>query len=341
MRFIVCGAGAVGGVLGGQLAKAGYAVVYIEPDPAHRHAMAQGGLRLSGVHGQHRLAVPVVARAAEIDFRDGDVLVLAVKSFHTAAAVAALRRATDRDLPLFCAQNGVRNEAISARFFPDVHGMMVLTGAKRLQPGEIVQTGNGPLGIGTYPAGISRVASAVATALEATDLPVYTTANIQAAKWNKLLLNLNNATLGLIGCSVAEAYADQATRQWMADVWEEGWRVLHAAGIMIEGPPGMGTVLERIRELRAGAALPPAPQDEAAKAYSSLWQDLFHRRGAVEADALNGEIVRLGRQYHVPTPYNGLLWERSNATAAARVLPGVYTLSHLRSCCTPTQEPPG
>ena len=30
MRFVICGAGAIGGVLGGQLAKAGFAVIFID-----------------------------------------------------------------------------------------------------------------------------------------------------------------------------------------------------------------------------------------------------------------------------------------------------------------------
>ena len=62
---------------------------------------------------------------------------------------------------------------------------------------------------------------------------------------------------------------------------------------------------------------------------TSLWQDLYHRRGAVEAEYLNGEIVRLGHQYGVPTPYNSLLLERITAMAVGRALPGTYTVQQL------------
>ena len=37
--------------------------------------------------------------------------------------------------------------------------------------------------------------------------------------------------MGLTGLSSQEGRADAAARQWMADVWEEGARVLMAAGI--------------------------------------------------------------------------------------------------------------
>ena len=206
---------------------------------------------------------------------------------------------------------------------------MVLIGAKRLVPGEVVHTGNGPVGIGTYPAGLSHAAHSVAAALEETDLPVYTTEHIGRAKWNKLLINLNNATLGLTGLATQQATADAAVRWWMANVWDEGARVLHAAGIAYAGPPGMGAIEDRIRELRDNPMPPCVPVDDERTGRSSLWQDLYHRRGQVEAEYLNGEIVRLGRQYGVPTPYNSLLLELITEMAVTRALPGTYTVQQL------------
>jgi 2-dehydropantoate 2-reductase len=115
----------------------------------------------------------------------------------------------------------------------------------------------------------------------------------------------------------------------MAEVWAEGARVLQAAGIAYEGPPGMGAIEDRIRELRYSPMPPRVPVDEAHTGRTSLWQDLYHRRGQVEAEYLNGEIVRLGRQYGVPTPYNSLLLERITGMAVARALPGMYTVQQL------------
>jgi 2-dehydropantoate 2-reductase len=270
-----------------------------------------------------------VLQASAVDFRPDDVIFLAVKSFHCAAAAAELRRATTLELPVFCAQNGVANEGIAARYFQQINGVMVLIGAKRLVPGEVVHTGNGPVGIGTYPAGLSQAVHNVAAALEETDLPVYTTAHISRAKWNKLLINLNNATLGLTGLATQEATADAAARLWMADVWEEGARVLQAAGTAYEGPPGMGAIEDRIRELRDRTMPPSVPVDDEHKGRTSLWQDLYHRRGQVEAEYLNGEIVRLGHQYGVPTPYNSLLLDLITELAVARALPGTYTVQQL------------
>ena len=330
MRFIMCGAGAIGGVLGGQLAKAGFDVVFIDKIAEHVAAINERGLRLKGVLGDHTLEVPAVENAADIDFQADDVVFMSVKSFHCAAACAELRRATALDLPVFCSQNGVANEPTAKQYFRNVNGVMVLIGAKRMTPGEVVHTGNGPVGVGTYPEGLSEAAADVAAALEKTDLPTYTTEHIAQAKWNKMLINLNNATMGLTGLASQEARSDADARLWMADVWEEGARVLHAAGIAYEGPPGMGPIEDRIAELRNADFKPEVPEDEELKGRASLWQDLHHQRGVVEADYFNGEIVELGRHHDVPTPYSGLLLDLINEMAAKREKPGKYTIGDLR-----------
>ena len=330
MRFVICGAGAIGGVIGGQLAKAGKDVIYIEKLQDHADALRQNGLQLRGVHGNHTLRIPVVTQASEIDFRADDAIFLAVKSFHSDAACQELRQATSLELPIFCSQNGVRNEETAAHYFQNVNGVMVLIGAKRLEPGVVVQTGNGPVGVGTFPEGLSQAAKDVAATLDETDLPVYTTDQVAKHKWNKMLVNLNNASMGLTGFASQEARSDATARLWLADVYEEGARVLQAAGIAYEGPPGMGPVEERIRELRDPDFDPGVPEEDELKGRASLWQDLYHQRGEVEADYFNGEIVRLGRQYNVPTPYSSLLVDLIKEMAAARELPGKYTIEQLR-----------
>jgi 2-dehydropantoate 2-reductase len=54
----------------------------------------------------------------------------------------------------------------------------------------------------------------------------------------------------------------------------------------------------------------------------SSWQSLERRLGTIETDYLNGEIVRLGQQYGVPTPVNALLQYLSQRVARERRPPG-------------------
>jgi 2-dehydropantoate 2-reductase len=146
-----------------------------------------------------------------------------------------------------------------------------------------------------------------------------------------MLMNLNNATMGLTGLCGQEARSDREARAFMAEVCAEGVRVVRAAGIPFEGPPGSGSIEEQIRWLRSDAPGPVVPADEEARGYASLWQDLHHRRGEVEADYFNGEIVRLGQRAGVPTPYSSLLLALIGEMAAARERPGKYTVGELRA----------
>jgi 2-dehydropantoate 2-reductase len=330
MRFVMLGAGAIGGVVGGQLAKAGFDVLFVDPLREHVDAINRQGLHLRGVHGHHVLRVPAVTDVAAAGLRDEDVVICSVKSYHMDTAMQGLRRSTSLELPVFCAQNGIRNEEVAGRYFRDVYGVMVLIGAKRLVPGEVVHTSAGPLGIGRWPSGSSVEAEEVVRAVGKTDIPAYVTEEILVHKWNKMAINLNNATFGLLGMSGQEAQADPEIRAFLADVYEEGVRVLRAAGIRFEGPPG-SSIEDRIRSLRGPATGVTVPADEEPRHRPSLWQDLYHGGGQVEADWFNGEIVRLGRANGVPTPYSALLLELITEMAARRERPGRYTLRDLRA----------
>lgn len=60
MRFVILGAGAVGGVIGGLLWSAGHDVVLVARGP-HLSALQDRGLTLERPEGRMRLPVPVLA----------------------------------------------------------------------------------------------------------------------------------------------------------------------------------------------------------------------------------------------------------------------------------------
>ena len=207
MRFVMLGAGAIGGVVGGQLAKAGFDVVFVDTPRRARGGDQSGRPPPRGVHGHHVLRVPAVSDVGALcppRGRGRGPRRLLVKSYHTDAAMAALRRATPLELPVFCAQNGVRNEEVAPRHVRAVHGVMVMIGAKRLVAGEVVHTSKGPLGVGTWPSGLSDARGGRPRRRQDRSA-LYTTGEITVHKWNKLVVNLNNATIGLIGLSGDEA----------------------------------------------------------------------------------------------------------------------------------------
>ena len=95
MRFVVVGAGAVGGVVGGRLAQHGHDVVLVARGD-HGQAIAADGLLIRSPDDEVRVPVPVVSHPSELTLTDDDVVLLAVKGQDTAAALEGAGRRSAR-----------------------------------------------------------------------------------------------------------------------------------------------------------------------------------------------------------------------------------------------------
>src|SRR3954454_7146468 len=110
VRFVILGAGAVGGTVGGLLHDSGHEVVLVARG-AHAAAMRSDGLRLATPDRVITVSAEVVDDPAALKLHADDVLVLARKTQDTAAlldVVAGLPadgRSSATLLPVFCVQN--------------------------------------------------------------------------------------------------------------------------------------------------------------------------------------------------------------------------------------------
>jgi 2-dehydropantoate 2-reductase len=84
VRYIIIGAGAVGGTIGGRLFQNGHDVLLVARG-AHYEALRDGGLRLITPDGEATLPIPATDRPVRP--RDGDVLVVATTTQDTASAL--------------------------------------------------------------------------------------------------------------------------------------------------------------------------------------------------------------------------------------------------------------
>jgi 2-dehydropantoate 2-reductase len=115
MRFIVYGAGAVGGVVGAQLHRAGNDVTLVARG-SHYNTIRDRGLVFESPLERVRLEIPITGRVAGFDFTEAIVL-LAVKSQDTASALADLRKYAAPDTPVVYQQNRVENEEMAHPLF--------------------------------------------------------------------------------------------------------------------------------------------------------------------------------------------------------------------------------
>jgi 2-dehydropantoate 2-reductase len=158
-----------------------------------------------------------------------------------------------------------------------------------------------------------------------------------AMKWGKLVANLNNATHTITGYWLERGVADPEMRRLVVAGRDEGLRVLAAAGIAVEPPAGEPSPIRiidwtnKLREQKdSEEALAKAVNlPEGLRTYASMYQDLLLGRDSNEAAFLNGEIVALGRELSIPTPYNSTLLEMIDRMFDDGAEPGIYTPEEL------------
>ena len=310
MRFVVLGAGAVGGVVGGRLHQHGYDVTLIARGE-HGRALASKGLTLASASGPVVLPIPVASSPQDLGWGRADVVLLAVKSQDTEEALNELAQSAPPSVAVACLQNGVANEAAALRRFEHVYGVCVMCPASHIEPGVVVASSSpmtALLDIGRYPAGVGPVAEGIAQALTASTMESVPRPDIMRWKYAKLLRNLGNAVDAICG----PAHRDTELARMAV---EEGEACLRAAGIDFASA-------EEDRQRRGDRLSPGDDVSGYPRGGSSSWQSLARSLGTVEADYLNGEVVLLGRLHGVPTPVNEVLRRVANRMARDHVPPG-------------------
>jgi 2-dehydropantoate 2-reductase len=321
MRYIIIGAGAVGGTIGGRLFESGHEVVLVARGP-HLDALRRGGLRLATPDGTSTLPIPAVGQPGELELEHGDVLVVTVKTQDAAAVLAEwawqpVRGGTvaAESLPVVCAQNGVASERMALRRFRHVYGICVWLPATHLAPGTVQAQGApmaGLLHIGRYPSGTDAKAAQIGADLAESRFLAPVTADVMRWKYGKLLANLSNAIEAVCGHGAGDDAADLRRR-----ATAEGTAVLDAAGIAYASEQEGAEVRGHRVRIHAVNGSP--------RGGGSSWQSLTRGTGSIEADYLNGEIVLLGRRHGAPTPVNELLQRLANQAARERKAPGSTT----------------
>ena len=101
MRFVIYGAGGIGGTIGARLHQAGFEVVLIARG-AHYEATARDGLRfVSPTQDVHR-RIPCFPHPNDAAIRPDDAVILCMKGQHTEAALRDLYAATGGDARVVC-----------------------------------------------------------------------------------------------------------------------------------------------------------------------------------------------------------------------------------------------
>ncbi|MDE0661626.1 MAG: ketopantoate reductase family protein [Gammaproteobacteria bacterium] len=313
MRFVIYGAGGIGGTIGARLHQAGFETALIARG-AHFEAIVGDGLRFVSPTQDVRLRIPCFAHPTDAGIRPDDAVVLCMKGQHTEDALRDLHGATGGDARVICCQNGVENERLALRRFPRTYAMVVLLPAEHLEPGVVVNFAEGTAGCldaGCYPKGVDDFIEAVTAALQQAGFSSAPDCAIMGQKYAKLLGNLNNAV---------QAATGTGSRALAARLREEALACYRAAGIHC-------ATVDETRARRTGIQGGEVPGHK--RHGGSSLQSMLRGTGDIESDFLNGEIVLLGRLHGVPVPANTVVQEVGNRLVREGLSPGSVPIEEL------------
>ena len=295
MRFVVLGAGAIGGAVGAGLHQAGHDVALIARGE-HYRAICERGLTFERPGRSVTLEIAVADAPAGLAWDGEEVVLIATKSQDTAGALADLRAAAPHATPVVCLQNGVENERIALRLLPNVYGAVVMMPTAHLEPGVVQAYGTRGLGVidvGRYPSGADSVSDEVASAFNDAGISSQARPDIMRFKYAKLINNVLNAVDAIVEPGPASDELIRVAQQ-------EGRSALTAAGIDF--------VAEDVNDVQARwQRLGVQPIAGRPRAGSSTRQSLARGTPTLETDYLNGEISLIGRLHGVVTPVNDAL----------------------------------
>jgi 2-dehydropantoate 2-reductase len=318
VRIVVIGAGGIGGTIGARLHQSGHEVALVARG-AHGAALRERGLTFATPEERVTLPIPAYLHPRELDWRGGDVAVLAAKSQDTESAARDLVAAAGPELPVVSAQNGVANEPALTRWFERVHGMCVMMPTAHLEPGVVVAhsaAATGILDVGRFPTGTDDVDAHLADALRASRIESLPRQDIMRWKYRKLLSNLGNAVQALCGAGAGWGELGQT------------WEVLVAEAERVLAVADIDPVTEEEDDARRADHIQLRPVAGEERGGGSTWQSL-QRGVGVETDYLNGEIALLGRRYGVPAPANARVQALVREASARGDRPGVLTPAEL------------
>jgi 2-dehydropantoate 2-reductase len=297
MRIAVVGVGAVGGVLGGLLQRAGHAVSFVARGDALTALRAEG-LTVSTPAGPLATG-PLAASADARDLGAQDLVVVAVKAWQVERLAPSLRALIEEKTLVVPVQNGVEAaEQLAAALGEEaVLGGICHVLAEREGAARVRYAGPAPLltiGERARASESSARVERLAETLRAAGISAAVSERIDAALWSKLLFVEPLGSVGAVTRSPADRVrAIPETRAMLEEAMREVRAVAAGRGVAVP-ESAIAQALARVDSLPAGAT-------------ASMHRDLVEGRPS-ELREQTGAVVRLGAKAGVARPVHDFLW---------------------------------
>ncbi|MGL4813402.1 MAG: ketopantoate reductase family protein [Beijerinckiaceae bacterium] len=292
-RIAVWGAGAIGGVVAAHLLKAGVDLTLVDADEAHVGAIAADGLSIEGPIAEIKMRAPVVTvRDAAGPF---DIVLLAVKGNHTAAAAADIAPRLAPGGFVLSLQNGLNAPALEKALGPGrILLALVNFAADVTGPGVIHYGGRGHVTIGEPDGSSSPRLARIVALLRHFDPAIAETGNVQGYLWGKLGYGAILIATALTNETIPVLLDEPAHHPALTAVGREVMQAAAASGVEPVGVDGFDAKAFLAGDSAGMAASFAAMADHyrhSEKQRTGVWRDLAVRRRKTEVAALLEPVV--------------------------------------------------
>ncbi len=290
-KIYVLGSGAVGCYFGGMLARAHHNVTLIAR-PERSYSIGAHGLEM---HCQTFHEIISIKSSHDISIlSDADLILLCVKSPDTEKTIQEVAPILPKEVVILSLQNGVANVEIASHFVSNpIYPAVVYVACGMVGDRVMKHHGRGELLVGS----IGRSSSSdlenldgICELFKSAAVPCECVPEILREMWLKFLVNCSYNAISGIG---QIAYGDMVKVPEIVKLIEEITKEFLAVAFH----KGLNIAIHDAAEANEAIARTMATQ------VSSTAQDLA-RHKKTEIEYLNGYIVKLGKEFRIPTPYN-------------------------------------
>ncbi len=295
MKIAIMGAGGIGGLYGGRMAKAGNDVWFIARG-AHLAAMQENGLRIESKSLGDFNLTSVKATDDPAEVGQVDLIFITTKGYDLEQASLNLLPMIGSETVVIPLLNGVQiaEQVGSVVGMEHMMGGIVNTAAFIAEPGVIRHVTADHLALGELEGGDSERSRTITEMMTGADIPCDLSAEIGEEIWVKFLRWTTAAGIcALTRCSLGTAMADPDVSEVALACMEETEAIARHQGVNL--PEGFSQ--DWVSRVSKGNS-PIKP---------SLLLDL-ERGHRLELESCQGTILRLGSELGIPTPVNQYIY---------------------------------
>ena len=310
-QIVIFGAGAIGGTIAAWLAPH-HDNLYVLARGATAEALLKEGLTLyQQASPAQKTTTPLKVITDLDDAADADCIIITVKTYSLEAVAQQLKEKIGDKPVIVAIQNGVANQEILPRYFSKVIYGIAAYNAWRDRPDLLGYQKKGPLLLGTAGNNHQEELQQI-TAILNQGLETVVTNALEDASHSKIILNLVNPLVTLIGHPFRPVSSLDMLQEVLSNVTHEGTQTMRAAGyheVKMGGMPSWTLFW-------AGATLPRfLTRGRFRKSFrnmhlSSMAQDIIlNKSQQSELEDINGYFIQLADKHNLAVPYNRALYK--------------------------------